>query len=112
MTKSYSVVTISVLLDSLASAADFVYSNRGECTVAKIDAWSADEIVVNHLREGDSWAERYLKCAPVVVSPSRWEGMPYLLMKARALACRILATDCPGNRDVLKGYEKWEVLDL
>ena len=88
------------------------YSNRGECTVAKIDAWSADEIVVNHLREGDSWAERYLKCAPVVVSPSRWEGMPYLLMKARALACRILATDCPGNRDVLKGYEKWEVLDL
>lgn len=57
-------------------------------------------------------AERYLKCAPVVVSPSRWEGMPYLLMKARALGCRILATDCPGNRDVLAGYEKWEVLDL
>lgn len=57
-------------------------------------------------------AERYLKCAPVVVSPSRWEGMPFLLMKARALGCRILATDCPGNRDVLKGYEKWEVLDL
>ena len=57
-------------------------------------------------------AERYLKCAPVVVSPSRREGMPYLMMKARALGCRILATDCPGNRDVLAGYEKWEVLDL
>lgn len=57
-------------------------------------------------------AERYLKCASVVVSPSRWEGMPYLLMKARALGCRILATDCPGNRDVLAGYEKWEKLDL
>lgn len=55
-------------------------------------------------------AERYLKCASVVVSPSRWEGMPYLLMKARALGCRILATDCPGNRDVLNGYEKWEKL--
>lgn len=55
-------------------------------------------------------AERYLKCAPVVVSPSRWEGMPYLLMKARALGCRILATDCPGNRDVLTGYGKWEKL--
>lgn len=54
-------------------------------------------------------AERYLKCAPVVVSPSRWEGMPYLMMKARALGCRILATDCPGNRDVLAGYAKWEV---
>lgn len=55
-------------------------------------------------------AERYLKCAPVVVSPSRWEGMPYLMMKACALGCEILATDCPGNRDVLKGYARWRVL--
>ena len=57
-------------------------------------------------------AEQYLKCAEVVVSPSRWEGMPYLMMKARALGCRILATDCPGNRDVLAGYDKWEKLEL
>ena len=57
-------------------------------------------------------AEQYLKCAPVVVSPSRWEGMPYLMMKVRALGCRILATDCLGNRDVLMGYEKWEVLKI
>lgn len=57
-------------------------------------------------------AERYLKCADIVVSPSRWEGMPYLMMKARSLGCRILATDCPGNRDVLLGYDKWEKLEL
>jgi len=57
-------------------------------------------------------ADRYLKCADSVVSPSRWEGMPYLLMKARALGCQILATDCPGNRDVLTGYDKWEKLVL
>lgn len=57
-------------------------------------------------------ADRYLKCASVVVSPSRWEGMPYLMMKARALGCRILATDCPGNHEVLAEYEKWEVLKL
>lgn len=57
-------------------------------------------------------ADRYLKCAEVVVSASRWEGMPYLLMKARALGCRILATDCPGNREVLAGYDKWELLQL
>ena len=55
-------------------------------------------------------ADRYLTCVPIVVSPSRWEGMPYLMMKARALGCRILATDCPGNRDVLAGYDKWEKL--
>ena len=58
------------------------------------------------------FADRYLKCAEVVVSPSRWEGMPSLMMKARALGCRILATGCPGNRDVLAGYEKWEKLEL
>ena len=57
-------------------------------------------------------ADRYLKCAEIVVSPSRWEGMPYLMMKARELRCRILATDCPGNRDTLAGYEKWEMLEL
>lgn len=57
-------------------------------------------------------AERYLKCAEVVVSPSRWEGMPYLMMKARVLGCRILATDCPGNHDVLDDYDKWEKLEL
>lgn len=57
-------------------------------------------------------ADRYLKCAEVVVSPSRWEGMPYLMMKARALGCRILATDCPGNRDVLAGYENWALLEF
>ena len=48
----------------------------------------------------------------IVVSPSRWEGMPYLMMKARALGCRVLATDCPGNRDVLAGYERWKRLEL
>ena len=57
-------------------------------------------------------ADRYLKCADIVVSPSRWEGMPYLLMKARALGCQVLATDCPGNRDVLGGYDRWEKLEL
>lgn len=57
-------------------------------------------------------AERYLECAEIVMSPSRWEGMPYLMMKARALGCRILATDCPGNRDVLADYDKWERLEL
>lgn len=57
-------------------------------------------------------AERYLKCAQTVVSTSRWEGMPYLLMKAVAVGCRIVATDCPGNSDVLAGYDGWTVFHL
>lgn len=57
-------------------------------------------------------ADKYLKCAKTIVSPSRWEGMPYLLMKARSLGCRILATDCPGNHEVLDGYDYWKRLEL
>lgn len=56
--------------------------------------------------------EPHMLQAGKIVSASRWEGHPYLLMKARALGCRVLATDCPGNRDVLAGYEKWEMLEL
>ena len=79
----------------------------GECKRLAQDLGVADLCVFAGAVPG---AERYLKCAETVVSPSRWEGMPYLMMKARALGCRILATDCPGNRDVLEGYENWEKL--
>lgn len=57
-------------------------------------------------------ADKYLKCVPIIVSASRWEGMPYLMLKARYLGCEVWATNCAGNYDVLKGYEKWTVLDL
>jgi glycosyltransferase involved in cell wall biosynthesis len=46
----------------------------------------------------------YMTCAKTLVAPSRWEGMPYLLLEAVARGRRIIASDCPGNRDVLKNY--------
>ena len=46
----------------------------------------------------------YMTCGRVLLAPSRWEGMPYLLLEAVARGRRVLATDCPGNRDVLKDY--------
>ena len=46
----------------------------------------------------------YMTCGKVLVAPSRWEGMPYLLLEAVARGRRVVASDCPGNRDVLKGY--------
>lgn len=46
----------------------------------------------------------YMTCARVLVAPSRWEGMPYLLLEAVARGRRVIASDCPGNRDVLKEY--------
>ena len=46
----------------------------------------------------------YMTCARILVAPSRWEGMPYLLLEAVARGRNIIASDCPGNRDVLKDY--------
>ena len=46
----------------------------------------------------------YMTCGRSLIAPSRWEGMPYLLLEAVARGRRVIASDCPGNRDVLKGY--------
>jgi glycosyltransferase involved in cell wall biosynthesis len=46
----------------------------------------------------------YMICGKALVAPSRWEGMPYLLLEAIARGRSVIASDCPGNRDVLKGY--------
>lgn len=46
----------------------------------------------------------YMTCGRILVAPSRWEGMPYLLLEAVARGRRVIASDCPGNRDVLAGY--------
>ena len=51
-------------------------------------------------------AGAYMTCGRSLVAPSRWEGMPYLLLEAVARGRRVIAADCPGNRDVLKGYSK------
>ena len=48
----------------------------------------------------------YMTCGKNLVAPSRWEGMPYLLLEAVARGRSVIASDCPGNRDVLKGYPK------
>ena len=48
----------------------------------------------------------YTTCAKKLIAPSRWEGMPYLLLEAVARGALIVASDCPGNRDVLKGYPR------
>ncbi len=46
----------------------------------------------------------YMTCGKSLVAPSRWEGMPYLLLEAVARGRSVIASDCPGNRDVLAGY--------
>ena len=46
----------------------------------------------------------YMACGEKLVAPSRWEGMPYLLLEAVARGQAVIASDCPGNHDVLKDY--------
>ena len=48
----------------------------------------------------------YMTCGKALVAPSRWEGMPYLLLEAVARGRHVIAADCPGNRDVLMAYPK------
>ena len=54
----------------------------------------------------------YMTCGRKLVAPSRWEGMPYLLLEAVARGQKVIASDCPGNRDVLKGYAAAETFPV
>jgi len=45
----------------------------------------------------------YMARASLFVLPSRWEGLPTVLIEALYLGARIVATDCPGgSREILK----------
>ncbi len=37
----------------------------------------------------------------ILVAPSRWEGLPFLLLEAGAQEKLVLASNCPGNRDII-----------
>lgn len=54
----------------------------------------------------------YMTCGEKLVAPSRWEGMPYLLLEAVARGHAVIASDCPGNRDVLKDYAPAELFPV
>lgn len=43
-----------------------------------------------------------LKAADVFAFPSRTEGLPNALLEAMAAGCAIVATDVPGNRDLIE----------
>jgi glycosyltransferase involved in cell wall biosynthesis len=46
----------------------------------------------------------YMAHASLFVLPSRWEGLPTVLIEALYLGTPIVATDCPGgSREILKG---------
>ena len=46
-----------------------------------------------------------LRCMDVFVLPSRWEGMPLAILEAQASGLPVVATDIPGNRDLVADGE-------
>lgn len=45
------------------------------------------------------------RAADVFVLPSRWEGMPYVILEAMAAGCPVIATDVNGSRDLIRDGE-------
>ena len=46
-------------------------------------------------------ASRYLSRGSILIAPSRWEGLPFLLLEAGLQQKPVIASDCPGNRDII-----------
>lgn len=47
-------------------------------------------------------AAAHLSRGRLLVAPSRWEGLPFLLLEAGLQRKAVIASDCPGNRDVIE----------
>jgi len=58
----------------------------------------------------DPWME--IRCTDVLVLPSSWEGLPYLLLEALDRAVPVIASDIPGNRAALGDGEFGELVPL
>jgi glycosyltransferase involved in cell wall biosynthesis len=55
----------------------------------------------------------YMARAPLFVLPSRWEGLPTVLIEALYLGTPIVATDCPGGtREILKNGEYGQLVPM
>ena len=55
----------------------------------------------------------YMAHASLFVLPSRWEGLPTVLIEALYLGAPIIATDCPGgSRDILKDGQYGELIPV
>ena len=48
---------------------------------------------------GEMWRGR------ILVAPSRWEGSPYAVLEAVARGKKVIASNCPGNKDIIREDE-------
>lgn len=47
-------------------------------------------------------ASRYLDCGRILIAPSRWEGLPLLILEAGLRSKCVIASECPGNLDIIE----------
>ncbi len=104
---------VDLLLDAFASAQHLPLS------LAIAGDGPLREEVVTRLREDARLAGRarwlgrrddvpaLLKAADMLVLPSRWEGMPNVVLEAMAAGRPIIATDVDGTREI--GFEGWRL---
>ncbi len=74
--------------------------NRSAIRKAELDQWLA-EGCVEHLGQADD-VRPYIAAATAVVLPSYREGLPRSLLEAAAMARPLIATDVPGNRQIVR----------
>lgn len=65
-----------------------------------VDDLRLQNVRFHGLAQGADLKELYRR-ADVFVLPSSWEGMPLVLLEALAMGLPIVATDIPGNRDLV-----------
>lgn len=53
-----------------------------------------------------------MTCAKVLVAPSRWEGSPYAVLEALAAGLSVIASDCSGNRELIKDGENGRLFPI
>jgi glycosyltransferase involved in cell wall biosynthesis len=73
--------------------------NRSAIEQVELDRWVADG-VLEHLGQVDD-VRPHIARATAVVLPSYREGLPRSLLEAAAMARPLIATDVPGNRQIV-----------
>jgi glycosyltransferase involved in cell wall biosynthesis len=74
--------------------------NRSAIKQAELDQWLAEGFV-EHLGEVED-VRPFIAAATAVVLPSYREGLPRSLLEAAAMARPLIATDVPGNRQIVR----------
>ncbi len=99
-----------ILLRAIAQSADTLRARNhrtlfigGGNTLGEMKAL-ADELGIRDLVEFAGEIPNAAGCLSrgrILVAPSRWEGLPFLLLEAGMQKKTVIASDCPGNRDVI-----------